>query len=120
MIIPTLLINCLSFTELEYSLQRSQLKALIRSIIDIKLFFFLGWRGMESTITEATTDLLRQLRLMKDDGDECGAIGAMIGKGKRCTRRKTFSTVTLSTTNPHNLTWARTRAAAVGSRRLTA
>jgi hypothetical protein len=32
----------------------------------------LGWSGTESTITETTTGLLYQLRMMTDD-DECGA-----------------------------------------------
>jgi hypothetical protein len=43
--------------------------------------FFLGvGSGTESTITEATTGLLYQPRMMMDD-DECGAVGGMSGKG---------------------------------------
>jgi hypothetical protein len=48
--------------------------------------FFLGWVGTESTITEATTVLFYQPRIM-DDG-ECSAFGALIGRGNRNTRRK--------------------------------
>jgi hypothetical protein len=41
-------------------------------------------------------------------------------QGKPKYSEKTYPNVTLSTTIPHDLTWARTRAATVGSRRLTA
>jgi hypothetical protein len=37
-----------------------------------------------------------------DDDDECGAVGGMIGKGHRNTRRKNCPSPALSTTNP---TW---------------
>jgi hypothetical protein len=52
---------------------------------------------------------------MIDDDDECGAVGGMrIGRGKP-------APVPLRPPQiPHDLTWARTRAATVGSRRLTA
>jgi hypothetical protein len=55
------------------------------------------------------------------DDDECGAVGGMrIGRGNRITRRK-HSPVSLCPPQiPHDLTWDRTRAAAVGNRRLTA
>jgi hypothetical protein len=55
------------------------------------------------------------------DDDECGAVGGMrIDRGNGSTRRKP-TTVTLCPPQiPHDLTWARTRADAVGSRRLTA
>jgi hypothetical protein len=43
-----------------------------------------------------------------------------IGRGNRSTRRKPASVPLCSPQIPHNLTWALTRAAAVGSRRLTA
>jgi hypothetical protein len=41
-------------------------------------------------------------------------------QGKLKYSDKTYPSATLSTTIPHDLTWARTRAASVGSRRLTA
>jgi hypothetical protein len=50
------------------------------------VFFLLGWSGIESIITEATTGLVYQPQ-MKDD-DECGAIGGMFGKGNRNTVTK--------------------------------
>jgi hypothetical protein len=54
------------------------------------------------------------------DDNDCGGIGGMeIGMGIRSTRRKP-APVTLSTTNPHDLTRVRNRAAAVGNRLLTA
>jgi hypothetical protein len=50
-----------------------------------------------------------------------GAHSGMILTGEnRRTRRKTCPSATLSTTNPTGLTWARTQAAAVRGRRLTA
>jgi hypothetical protein len=56
---------------------------------------------------------------MLDDG-ECGAVGGMrIRKGNRSTRRKTGPEPVCPPQIPHDLTWARTRAAVVGSRRLT-
>jgi hypothetical protein len=50
-----------------------------------------------------------------DDGE----IGGMIGRGNRNTREKTCPSAALSNTNPHAAR-TRTRAAAVGSQRLTA
>jgi hypothetical protein len=69
--------------------------------------------------TAATIGLLLQLR-MTDVGD-CGTIGRMkIGRGNRSTRSKPAPAPLCPPKIPHNLTQARTRAAAVGSRRLTA
>jgi hypothetical protein len=53
--------------------------------------------------------------------DECGAFGGMrIGRGKRNTRRKPIPVPLCPPQIPHDLTWDRTRATAVGSRLLTA
>jgi hypothetical protein len=58
---------------------------------------------------------------MIDDDEECGAVGGMrIGGGNRNTSKKTAPVPLYSPQTPHDLTWARTRAAAVRSRRLTA
>jgi hypothetical protein len=55
---------------------------------------------------------------MIDDDDECGAVGGMrIERGNRSTRRKP---AICPPQIPHYQTWARTRTAVVGSRRLTA
>jgi hypothetical protein len=53
--------------------------------------------------------------------NECGAVDGMrIGRGNRSTRR-TLAPVPLCPPQiPHDLAWARTRAAAVGSRPLSA
>jgi hypothetical protein len=65
--------------------------------------------------TAATTGLLYQPQMI-DDGD-CGEIGGMkIGRGNRSTRRKPAPAPLC----PHDQTRVRTRAAAVGSQRLTA
>jgi hypothetical protein len=51
--------------------------------------------------------------------DECGAVGGMrIGRGNRSTQRKTAPVPLRLPQIPH-VAWARTRAAAVGSQRLT-
>jgi hypothetical protein len=56
---------------------------------------------------------------MIDGDDECEAFSGMrISKGNRSTRRKPTSVPLCSPQIPHDLTWARTRAA--GSLRLTA
>jgi hypothetical protein len=56
-----------------------------------------------------------------DDDDECGTFDGMrIGRGNRSTWRKPAPVPLCSTQIPHYLTWTRTRAAAVGSRRLIA
>jgi hypothetical protein len=69
--------------------------------------------------TVATTGLLYQPQMI-DDGD-CGEISGMkIGRGNRGTRRKPAPAPLCPPQIPHDQTWARTRAAAVGSQRLTA
>jgi hypothetical protein len=55
------------------------------------------------------------------DDDECGAVGGMrVGRGNRSTRRQPAPLPPCPPQIPHDLTWVRTRAAAVGNRRLTA
>jgi hypothetical protein len=67
--------------------------------------------------TSATVGLLYQPRMIDDD---YGAVGGMrIGRGNRSTRRKP-APVPHCPPQIHDLTWDRTRAAAVGSQRLTA
>jgi hypothetical protein len=62
---------------------------------------------------------LYQSQIIKD-GD-CGAIGGMkFGMGNQSTRRKPAPVPLCPPQIPHDLTWARTRAEVVGSRRLTA
>jgi hypothetical protein len=69
--------------------------------------------------TAATTGLLYKPQ-MTDDGD-CGEIGGMkIGRENRSTRRKPAPAPLCPPQSPHNQPRARTRAAAVGSQRLTA
>jgi hypothetical protein len=60
-----------------------------RPVTAISLCFlsFLRWSGTESTITEATTGLLCQLR-MKIDDNKCGKVGGIFGRVNRSTRRK--------------------------------
>jgi hypothetical protein len=58
---------------------------------------------------------------MVDDDDERGAVDGMrISKGNRSTRRKSAPMPLCPPQIPHDLTWDRSLAASVGSRRLTA
>jgi hypothetical protein len=69
--------------------------------------------------TAATTGLLYQPQMI-DEGD-CGTIGGMkIGRGNRSTRRKPAPAPHCPPQIPLDQTWDLTRAAAVGSQRLTA
>jgi hypothetical protein len=79
---------------------------------------FLGRRGPKSTITEATTCLLYQPKMMMDD-DKCGPVSGMLGKGNLSAQRKPASVPLCPPQIPHDLTWARTRAAAVGTPQLS-
>jgi hypothetical protein len=79
----------------------------------------LGGVRLSQLGTSATTCLLYQLRMI--DYDECVAVGGMrIGRGNRSTRRKAVPVPLCPPQIPHDLTWTGTRAATVGSRRLTA
>jgi hypothetical protein len=61
---------------------------------------------------------LYQARMIDDD--ECEAVGGMrIGRENRSTLRKPAPVPLCPTQIRHDLTWARNRAAALGSRRLT-
>jgi hypothetical protein len=63
--------------------------------------------------TAVATGLLYQPQ-MTDEGD-CGAIGGMkIGRGNRSTQRNSTPAPFCPSRIPHDLTWARTRAATVG------
>jgi hypothetical protein len=84
-------------------------------------FFLVSWGGVRlgPLGTAATTGLLYQPQMIDDGG--CRAIGGMkIGRGNRSARRKPAPVLLCPQQIPHDLTWARTRAAAMGSRRLTA
>jgi hypothetical protein len=80
-----------------------------------------SWGGVRLSPlgTLATTGLLYQPRMV-DDG-EYGAVGGMgTSRGNRSTRREPAPVSLCPPQIPHDLTWARTGDAAVGSRRLTA
>jgi hypothetical protein len=68
--------------------------------------------------TSATVGLLYQPRMIDYD---YGAVGGIrIGRGNQSTRRKPAAVPLCPPQIPHDLTWDRTRAAAMGSQRLTA
>jgi hypothetical protein len=85
-------------------------------------FFLVSWGGVGwdwvHWVRRPLTGLLYQPRTIDD---ECGAVGGMrIGRGNWSIRRKPVPVPFCPPNIPHDLTWARTRAPAVGSRRLTA
>jgi hypothetical protein len=76
------------------------------------------FRGNGSTRRKPAPVPLRPLQI---SDDECGAVGGMrIGRGKRSIQRKPAPVPLCPPQIPHDITWDRTPAAAVGSRRLTA
>jgi hypothetical protein len=81
-------------------------------------FGFLGW-GWDWVylVRRPLIGLLYQPRMIDD---ECGAvIGMTIGRGNRSTRRKSAPVPLCPPQIPHHLTRPRTRAATVGSQRVT-
>jgi hypothetical protein len=75
-----------------------------------------GWDWVH-LVRRQLSDLLYQHRMI---GYKCGAVGGMrIGRGNRSTRIKPALLPLSPPQIPHDLNLARTRAAAVGSRRLT-
>jgi hypothetical protein len=80
---------------------------------------FVSGVGRSPLGTAATSGLLYKPQMI--DEDDCGAIGGMkVGKGNRSTRRKPGPAPLCPPQVPHDQTRGRTRAAAVGSQRLTA
>jgi hypothetical protein len=78
------------------------------------IIYYYWWGGTKSLGTAVTSGLLYKPQMT--DEDECGAIGEM----KIGTRRKPAPAPLCLPQIPHDQTRARTRAAAVGSQRLTA
>jgi hypothetical protein len=80
-------------------------------------FYFVGWGETVHLVRRPLNGLLYQPRVI----DEYGAFGRMrTGRGNSSTRRKPAPAPLCPPQIPHDLTWYRTRAAAVGSWRLTA
>jgi hypothetical protein len=82
-------------------------------------FIIISGLGLSPLGTVATSGLLYKPQMI-EEGD-CEAIGGMnIGRGNRSTQRKPAPTPLYPLQIPHDQNRARTRAAAVGSQRLTA
>jgi hypothetical protein len=90
-------------------------------ISPVHSFFFLvslGGVWLSPLGTPATVGLLYKPRMINDD---YGAVSGMrTGRWNRSTRRKSAPVPLCPPQIPHDLAWDRTRAAAVGSQRLTA
>jgi hypothetical protein len=80
-------------------------------------FFLVGWDWVH-LVRRPLFGLLYQPRMIDD---ECGVVGGMrIRRGNRSARRNPTTVPLWPPQIPHDLTRARFRATAVGSRRLTA
>jgi hypothetical protein len=82
-------------------------------IVSLVSLVSLGGVRLSPLGTSATVGLLYQPRMI--DVDDYGAVGGMrIGRGNRSTRRKPAPVPPCPPQIPHDLTWDRTRDAAVG------
>jgi hypothetical protein len=86
----------------------------------ILLISSVSWGGVRLSllVLRPLFGLLHQPRMVDDD--ECGTVGGILGNGNRSIRRKPAPVTLCPPQIAHDLTRARTRATAVGSRRLTA
>jgi hypothetical protein len=88
---------------------------LLKAYIRVVSLVYLAW-GETWVLGKSATNW----PIVPDLDDECGAAGGMrIGRGNLSTRRKPVPVPLCPPQIPHDLTWARTRAAAVGNRQLT-
>jgi hypothetical protein len=84
------------------------------------IIFLMGWDWVHLVLLPLF-GLLYQPQMTDDNNDDCGVIGGMrINRRNRSTRRKPAPVPLCPPQIPHDLTRARTRAAAVGSLRLIA
>jgi hypothetical protein len=91
---------------------------LILLLLLLLLLLLVGWDWVHFVL-RPLFGLMYQPQMI-DDGD-CRAIGGMkTDRGNPSTRRKPAPVPLCPPQIPHDLTWARTRAAAAGSQRLTA
>jgi hypothetical protein len=91
----------------------------VQNNVQTRLVFLVSWDGVR--LSPLGTSPTNWPIVPAPDDNECGAVDGMrIGKGNRSTRRKPTPVPLRPPQIQHDLTWARTRAAVVGSRRLTA
>jgi hypothetical protein len=94
-----------------------QVKDTKSSLIFFFKFLAVG-RDRVHLVRRPLFDLLYQPQMIDDEREAVG--GTKIGTGNRSTRIKPAPPPLYPPQIPHDLTWDRTRATAVGSRRLTA
>jgi hypothetical protein len=88
------------------------------ALVLLLCFVVVGWDWVH-LVRRPLFGLLYQPRMIDDV--ECGAVGVMrIGRVNRSTRRKPAPVPLCPPQIPHDLNWARTGVATVGSQRLTA
>jgi hypothetical protein len=87
----------------------------------LSFFFLISSGGVRLSPPGTSATIWPNVPTPGDTHDECGAIGGIkIRRGNQNTRRKSTSVPLWPPQIPHGLTWARIRAAEVGSRRPTA
>jgi hypothetical protein len=86
----------------------------------LKFFFEIGIVGGGVQLGPLGTAATNRPIVPAPSDYDAREIGGMIGRGNRSTRRKPALVPLCPPQIPHDLNWARTLAAAVGSRRLTA
>jgi hypothetical protein len=108
-----------SFKKPQNTLTRHWAQLICTSLVFIYFSFFgLGWDWVHLAL-RSLFRLLYQPRMIDDD--KCGAVGGMrTGSGNRSNRRKPAPVPLCPPYIAHDLTWTRTRAAAVESQQLTA
>jgi hypothetical protein len=88
---------------------------------DLQVFFLVPWGGVRLSPLGTSATVWSIVPAPDDRCEDCCAIGEMrIGRVKQSTRRKPVLVPLCPPQIPHDLTWAGTQAAAVGSRRVTA
>jgi hypothetical protein len=85
------------------------------TVPQLRFSFWVGWDWVQ-LVRRPLFGILFQPQMIDDE--ECGAVrGLRIGRDNRSTRRKPAPVPLFPPQIPRDLTWARTRAVAVGSRR---
>jgi hypothetical protein len=102
--------TCLSTTSL------CSVYILSEELVLVSLLVSYGGMRLNHLVRRPLTGLLYQPRLIDED---CGAVGGTkVGRGNRSSQKKPAPVPLCPPRITHDLTWARTRAAAVGSRGL--
>jgi hypothetical protein len=115
---------CAQHIVVHYALLWENMWVLRMQTVD-KGFFVVPWGGVTLSPHGTSASTWPIVPALDDDDDndeeyECGAVTMKIGRGNRSTQRRLAPVSLCPPQIPHNLTWAWTQAAMVGSWRLNA